>query len=632
MKFIIASLSLLLCLNAQAFANTPSRMKERLQACTSCHGAEGRASSEGYYPRIAGKPEAYLYMQLLAFRDGSRKHVAMNAIVQNLSSDYLLQMARYFAQQNPPYPAPAKSLATATELALGKQIVFNGKPEKEVPACVACHGQTLTGVEPATPGLLGLPRDYLNAQMGRWGNGQRKAAQPDCMADIIGKLEPAELNAASAWLASQAVPANPKPSPALSVRFPVECGSHTRNAEPATRQVAPEPIDIALLNAQEKRGAYLARLGNCAGCHTPTNSPAYSGGRAIETPYGPVYSSNLTPAMKTGLGSWSADDFYKAMHEGVSKNGHYLYPAFPFTNYTRMTRDDVNAIFSFLKKLPAVEKQTLAPELKFPFNQRSLLVVWRALYFKPGEQQKEPSQTESWNRGSYLVNGLGHCGACHTPRTALGGSNSRAELSGGTIPVLNWFAPALNSDKRHGLGKWSESEIVAYLKNGQNTHAASYGPMSEVVVGSLQFYTNEDLHSIATYLKTLPPQGPTEKPSTGLGTRTLQPMLERGASVYANACANCHGKQGEGVANTHPALRNNSNLNAPNPANVIRMVLNGGFPPSTIENPYPHGMPPYRTALSDVDVAAVVTFVRQSWGNTGSGVAPAEINTLRSLD
>jgi cytochrome c553 len=615
-------------LTTQAQTTMPD-MASRVQACVVCHGAEGRASAEGYYPRIAGKPEGYLYNQLIAFRDGSRQHAAMNGIVQNLSNDYLLQMAKYFAAQNPPYPAPAKSTASVAELEQGKRLVFEGVASKKIPACAACHGQALTGVEPYTPGLLGLPRDYLNAQLGKWRNGQRKAADPDCMHALVKALGSEELNTATAYLAAQAVPVNPKAIPANSTVFPLKCGTHTSTATPNSSNVSPEPVALKLLSEQEKRGAYLARMGNCAGCHTASPQKPYAGGRAIETPFGKIYSTNLTPNAEQGLGSWTADDFYKAMHSGISKNGSYLYPAFPYTDYTKMSRAEVDDLFAYLNRLPAIAQQTPQPELQFPFNQRPLLAVWRALYFTEGEFKPKPNRSTQWNRGAYLVNGPGHCAACHTPRNALGGLKNNLNLSGATIPVLNWFAPALNNHPEHGLGKWSEADIAQYLQSGVNQHAATYGPMSEVIAHSLQFANPADAQAMAAYLKSLPAQAPTEKESTGLGQRTLQPLMVRGENIYTNTCAECHGKQGEGKPDQFPKLAGNVNVIAPNPVNAMRMVLNGGFSPSTQTTPYPHGMPPYRVELSNTDIAAVVTYIRRSWGNNASGVASVEVDKLR---
>lgn len=630
-RLVTVALLLLQISSAQAEAPIPD-MAGRVQACTACHGAEGRASAEGYYPRIAGKPEGYLYNQLIAFRDGSRQHAAMNGIVQNLSNDYLLQMAKYFAAQDLPYPPPAKSTASKNQLEQGKRLVFDGIASKNIPSCAACHGEALTGIEPYTPGLLGLPRDYLNAQLGKWSNGQRKAKAPDCMHALVKALNTEELGAATAYLAAQAVPENAKALPAGSTAFPQECGTHHGDAaKPGNNNVSPEPVALNLLSEQEKRGAYLARLGNCAGCHTSTPGKPFAGGRAIETPFGKIYSTNLTPHPETGLGKWTADEFYRAMHSGISKNGDYLYPAFPYTEYTKMSRAEVNDLFAYLKRLPAVAGHTPPPDLSFPFNQRPLLAVWRALYFKEGEYSANSKESAEWNRGSYLVNGPGHCAACHTPRNALGGFKGKINLSGANIPGLNWFAPALNGHTTHGMGKWTENEIAQYLQTGANQYAAAYGPMSEVIAHSLQFATPQDTQAIAVYLKSLPAQQNPEQAPANLDKRSLQALIGSGEAIYKNTCANCHGIQGEGKPGQFPALANNANVIAPSPVNSIRMVLNGGYSPSTQGVPYPHGMPPYRTELSNTDVAAVLTYIRKSWGNQTSGVTATEVDKLRGI-
>ncbi|HEY1058236.1 MAG TPA: c-type cytochrome [Limnobacter sp.] len=610
---------------------TDAELKDRVQACVMCHGDQGRASAEGYFPRIAGKPAGYLYNQLIAFRDGGRVHAAMNSIVQPLSNAALWEMANYFSAQHPPYPQPAPSKATATELQLGKQIVTQGMPGKQVPACVNCHASGLMGVEPYTPGLLGLPRDYLTAQIGKWMNGQRHAAEPDCMGSIITALSNAEINAATAYLASLPVPKDAAAAPAGSVSFPMECGTHTQTAKPTTHTLSPEPVDLALLTEAEKRGAYLARVGNCMGCHTSDRNKPYAGGKAIQTPFGTVYASNLTPAKDTGLGKWTADDFYRAMHEGISRKGHYLYPAFPFGNYTLMPRRDVDDLYQYLRRIKPVEQATPKAQMKFPFKQRQLMAVWRTLFFSGGEYVPDAKQTAQWNRGAYLVNGPGHCAACHTPRNALGALRTDKNLSGATIPVLNWFAPALNSHPSDGLGQWSVSDIVEYLSTGKNKDRAVTGPMSEVVAHSLQFMTRADLEAMAVYMKSLPAQSPDEKSNTVVARQNLEPLLRKGEAVYKQQCVDCHGPQGEGKTGAYPRLAGNSGVIAPNPANAIRMVLNGGFAPSTRDNPVPHGMPPYRGELSDSDVAAVVSYVRQSWGNSASAVSSSEVNRLRSV-
>jgi cytochrome c553 len=280
-----------------AFENT---MAQRTQACTVCHGKEGRAGPDGYYPRIAGKPAGYLYNQLLNFRDGRRHYGLMTRMLEPLSDAYLLEMAQYFAALDAPYPPPAAQQPPpgADTLRRGRQLALQGDAARKLPACASCHGAALTGVQPATPGLLGLPRDYLNAQLGAWRAGQRRAHAPDCMADVARRMDLADVNAVAAWLATQPVPANSKPVASLPAPAPLRCGM----APPATATAAaPAPA-----NDLATRGAYLARAGNCLACHTTQGGAPGAGGRGINTPFGTVYAGNITPDTRTGIGGWTS--------------------------------------------------------------------------------------------------------------------------------------------------------------------------------------------------------------------------------------------------------------------------------------------------------------------------------------
>ena len=622
-------------------------IKSRVQTCVACHGDQGKASPEGYYPRIAGKPQDYLFNQLVHFREGRRTHSAMNYLVQNLSDDYLMQMAVYFSQQHPPYPKPLPSKARAEVLARGKALVLEGDPSRKLPACIACHGEQLTGLAPTMPGLLGLPRDYLNAQLGAWLKGQRKAAEPDCMASIVKALSTDEISMVTAYLASVPLPADPKPRPQGSIRFPVECGTHRvkslqtsatnlqannqkantqQTATTAASKAAPSPLEQSV-----QRGAYLSKLGNCAGCHTNTGGQAYAGGRAILTPFGDVYATNLTPDPTTGLGTWTADDFYRAMHEGKSKDGSLLYPAFPYTNFTQMSRQETDDLFAYLRTQTAVQLATPEPTLKFPYNQRQLMRVWQALYFKQGEYKPNPQQSAEWNRGNYLANGPGHCNACHTPRNALGGLDMDSNLAGATIPVLNWYAPSLNNSTESGLGKRTVEELVQVLKTGQSVKHATYGPMAEVVRHSLQYWSDSDIRATVVYLKSLPSQATSESaPKSVVNPAAIPSILRQGEDLYTNHCADCHGANGQGKANQFPALAGNNHVTDINPANSILMILNGGYAPSTAGNPYPYGMPPFRNTLKASEIAILSSYIRNSWGNKASFVSELEVEKNRA--
>jgi mono/diheme cytochrome c family protein len=378
------------------------------------------------------------------------------------------------------------------------------------------------------------------------------------------------------------------------------------------------------------RGEYLARAGDCVACHTAPGSRQFAGGRAMPTPFGNLYVPNITPDEETGIGRWTADEFYRMMHTGVSRDGTLMYPAMPFASYTKVTREDSNAIFAYLLSVPPVHQKNRPHELRFPYNNRELLLGWRALYFREGEYVPDPQQSAAWNRGAYLVQGLGHCAMCHTAINALGGSSESKAFEGGMIPNQNWYAPSLTSNREAGLGGWSIKDIGDLLQVGISSRGTVYGPMAEVVYNSLQYLSDEDVAAMAVYLKALPMRdsGP-EIPSSA---RLVAPrVMELGRAIYEKQCAVCHGAEGKGQAPLYPPLANNQSITMPSPVNSIRMVLNGGFPPGTRKNPRPHGMPPFSHILNDDEVSAVVTYIRVAWGNSGTPVTPAQANDLRKL-
>lgn len=401
------------------------------------------------------------------------------------------------------------------------------------------------------------------------------------------------------------------------------------NRNPDLDQRAAAVTDI---RQQVEQGAYLARVGNCMSCHTARGGAPYAGGRAIPTPFGNVYASNLTPDKHTGLGTWNSDDFWRAMHDGKSKDGRLLYPAFPYPNYTRVSRADSDAIFAWLQTLPAVTQENLAPELRAPYDNRLLLYAWRALYFRPGTFVADDSQSFAWNRGAYLTQGLGHCSACHSPRDRWGGIAGKAELAGGLIPSLNWVAPPLNGSA-NSLGKWHEDDVAAFLKHGLTAERSATGPMAEVIVSSLQYVSDGDVRAIATYLRTLPPsdQGPAAI-DDNLRREEKQAIIANGARLYEQHCVNCHQAGGQGVASVYPALAGNHAVTAAMAANPIRLVLHGGFGPATTGNPRPYGMPPFAQVMTDNEIASVVTYIRNAWGNQASAVSARDVNQYRSQE
>jgi mono/diheme cytochrome c family protein len=336
--------------------------------------------------------------------------------------------------------------------------------------------------------------------------------------------------------------------------------------------------------------------------------------------------------METGIGSWSADDFWRAIHNGKSKDGRFLFPAFPYTNYTKVTRADSDAMYAYFRTLPPVYRPNLEHRLRFPYNQRALLAVWRALYFRPGVYQPDTHQSAEWNRGAYLVQGLGHCSACHADRNALGAVEQNMDLGGGVIPMLNWYAPSLTSDAETGIGDWEVRHLADLLKTGVSARGATYGPMAEVVRESLQYLTDRDIRAMAGYLKSLPQTAASSQLQARQFTaQETEATLELGAQLYQKHCIECHGGEGEGAPSAYPPLAGNRSITV-NPAiNPIRMVLNGGFPPSTAGNPRPFGMPPFGPALSDAEAAAVVSYIRNAWGNQASLVSPVEVARYRGV-
>lgn len=376
-----------------------------------------------------------------------------------------------------------------------------------------------------------------------------------------------------------------------------------------------------------EQGRYLTLVGDCASCHTTRGGAPFSGGRVLGTPFGAIPAPNLTPDRETGLGAWSADDFYRAMHNGKGHDDRSLYPVFPFTSYTKVTRADTDAMFAYLKSLPPVKRASIEPMLRWPYSMRSLMASWRLLYFDEGEFQNDPKRTPAWNRGAYLVQGLGHCNECHANRNNFGAMVSVPYLAGGIIPVQNWYAPDLSMGPNGGLAGWSEADVVALLKTGRSAKGTAFGPMAEVVLQSTQHLTDEDLAAMATYLKSLPERDPPAQRESAADARDF---ARTGQKVYVEQCADCHGVDGHGKGDAYPPLDRNASVTEPTGINAIRMVLSGGFAPATHDNPRPYSMPPFSQKLSDDDAAAVVTYIRQAWSNKAASVSPNDVRAYKS--
>jgi mono/diheme cytochrome c family protein len=370
-------------------------------------------------------------------------------------------------------------------------------------------------------------------------------------------------------------------------------------------------------------------------CHTTRGGAPFAGGRRIDTPFGGVYSSNLTPDPATGLGRWTAQDFWQAMYRGRSKDARLLAPAFPYNHTSVITRQDSDAIFAWLNTLAPVVQGQPAHTLVWPVGTQPALAVWRSLFFEPSPFQADRSQTAEWNRGAYLVHGLGHCAACHSPRNALGASGSVSDLSGGLMPVVNWYAPDLTRDAESGLASTPLPEIVRLMRTGGSATAQTSGPMGEVVQHSLQHLNAADLQAMAVYLQSRAQSTPQPAPAKAPAPRISLQVATLGGKVYENQCLQCHGEQGEGVKTAtgevaYPALAGNRAVLLNDPTNLVQLVLYGGYGPATAGHPRPFGMPPAVLDLQDRDIAAVLTHLRTRWGNQASEVTALQVNRIRA--
>jgi mono/diheme cytochrome c family protein len=602
-----------------AAAPVPDTLEERVRACAACHGSTTQSAGNAFSPRIAGKPAAYLYNQLESFRDGRRTYAPMVHLVRFLSDEYLREMAAYFAALELPYAPPEPATLSPAQVARVRELVTRGDPALDVPACTTCHGVALLGREPAIPGLLGLPRDYLAFQFGAWRNGELRSLPPDCMGEIARRMRPDDVPALAAWLAAQPVPGGAKPEAATGERLPMACGGvEAAQRNRATTATAP-------LTPEQARGRDLVTAGDCIACHTAPGGEPFAGGRAIATPFGTIYSTNLTPDAATGLGTWTPEAFRRALHEGRSNDGRALYPAFPYPNFTLVSDGDSDAMFAYLRMLPPVARPATPHALRFPYSTQAALVIWRTLYFRAGDFVPDPGQSDEWNRGAYLVRGLGHCGACHATRNLLGAVGGDLDLGGGLIPMQNWYAPPLVAPHGRGAANWDAEDLRAFLASGISRRGTAMGPMGEVVWRSTQHLPDEDLRAIATYLRSYA----TTPAPRAAGRAADADVLARGQRVYVDRCADCHGDDGAGRGSAYPPLAGNASVTGDVAANAIKAVLFGGYAPSTREHPRPFGMPPFFHELRSDDVAAVLTYVRKAWGHDADPVSAADVERYR---
>ncbi|MBO9647554.1 MAG: cytochrome c [Variovorax sp.] len=384
----------------------------------------------------------------------------------------------------------------------------------------------------------------------------------------------------------------------------------------------PLAVPAAGANLQQiERGRYLAAAGDCVACHTLPRATPFSGGRPVETPFGVVLSANLTPDADTGIGRYDNDTFYRALHEGIDRNGHHLYPAFPYPYYTRVTREDSDSLLAYLRSLPPVNHAVDRNQLHFPFNIRALMAGWNLLYLDKGTFEQDKAQSAEWNRGAYLVEGLGHCQACHTPRNRLGGPEKDEAFRGGRF--ADWFAPDITPNRRTGIGAWGREAVLEFLRSGRNVHSGASGEMAEVVSFSTSRMTDADIHAVATYLASLRP--------SPMGTIAIpaNAKMAQGEAVWTDNCAACHREDAKGVQRAFPPLASSANLQQRDPTTVLHYILAGAQHRPTDAAPTAFAMPAFAWKLDDAEIAAVATFVRNSWDNQASPVTTDQVADLR---
>ena len=375
-----------------------------------------------------------------------------------------------------------------------------------------------------------------------------------------------------------------------------------------------------------ERGRYLTIAGDCAGCHTDTGGgQPFAGGRPIETPFGSVIASNITPDPETGIGAWTDEEFARAVAQGIGRNGVHLYPAMPYPYYARISHDDVLAIRAYLATLQPVKNRTGGDTLPFPLDIRVGMAAWNQLFYRPGEFQPVPGKGADWNRGAYLVEGLMHCGACHTPKNVLGGDKTSEPLQGGTLQA--WFAPDITDAAGPGLASWTVDDIVVYLKTGHNRFSAATGPMGEEVQHSSSQMTDADLRAVAAYLKDQP--GDQQKRPTPLAGS--DPAMRIGAQIYGDECSACHAPGGTGQPGLFPALAGSPAVQSTDPTSLLRVVLYGTRSVATDGAPTAPGMPDFGWLLNDRQAAAVLTYIRNSWGNAAAPVSESQARKTRSM-
>ncbi len=370
------------------------------------------------------------------------------------------------------------------------------------------------------------------------------------------------------------------------------------------------------------RGKALVDAGDCFSCHTSDPAKPFAGGLRIETPFGAITSPNLTPDRETGIGGWSEQDFYNALRSGIAPDGSRYYPAFPYPYFTKLTRPDILAIRAYLATLTPYANKAPPPELRFPLNFRVVMRVWDYLFFRPGILEPDQRKGTEWNRGRYLVEALGHCGACHTPKNLFGADRRNRSFAGGLVD--GWFAPRLDAAERSGLASWKVEDITEYLSSGRNQKSHAGGPMAEVVVNSTSKMSDIDVHAIAVYLKSLPPGN-----SEPLVMPPSEAAMTSGKAVYDHYCVACHEADGSSSPGVYPPLNGNALLQSADPSSTLRLILDGAQTVTTPRAPNTGQMPAYARQFNDDEVADVTTYIRNTFGNSAPAVTAEQVKKAR---
>jgi mono/diheme cytochrome c family protein len=401
-------------------------------------------------------------------------------------------------------------------------------------------------------------------------------------------------------------------------------GMHARKQVPQTIGAAGQSLAA--------RGQYLVSAANCRSCHTAKAGAPFAGGRPFRTTYGffgDIYSSNITPDRETGLGAWTEDEFIRAMRSGIAPRGRHLFPAFPYTSFTKLSTADIKAIYIYLRTIPAT--RSVPPKNSFWFRQRWVMPLWNALFLKEGELGSDSSKSYEWNEGRYLVEGLGHCGACHTPRNLMLAERTGAKFTGGlhTDEVeaeksRTWSAPNLTS-AGIGLAKWSVDDLKKYLKSGSSRRAGVFGPMNEVIANSLRYLTDADAAAVAVYLKSLPADGEGSQQTLSADERAA------GQALYDKHCEECHLSTGRGGFRKAPPLAGSAIVQAPQAASLVNVIIYGATPAEGLPNAFDawEDMAGFKDKMTDTEIAQLVNFLRSAWENRGGRVAPRAVAEQR---